>query len=158
MRYASLIFIVALAACGDSATAPEAPPTYESIAGRYVGSLYGETDGFGIEVDYILSIAQNGGQLTGVEESYTAFRDLSTGLLVFGQEGEANFTGTIGTGSTPAVTFKAATPVCGDWGGASGIFDAANNKITVSGSLNFYDDDPMCELLFSMPYTLFLIP
>ena len=155
-RILAVIATLALAACGDSTTEPEAP-TYESIAGIYVGSFYAEADGIGIEVDFIFTLSQNGGSLTGLSESFTGFRDLSTGLLVASAPGEGSFTGTIGTGPKPTVTITETVEFCGIRDTWTGIFDAANNTVTLNGRLVYVDEDT-CEIVLELPAILFLKP
>ena len=158
-RILAVIATLALAACGDSATEPDITPTptYESIAGIYVGSLRAEHDGIGIEVDFIFTLSQNGGKLTGVSESFTAFRDLSTGLLVASAPGEGSFTGTIATGSKPTVTLTDTNTTCGQREAWTGIFDAANNTVTLNGKL-VYTEEATCVVVIEFPVILFLKP
>ena len=154
-----LFLVLILAGCGDSATAPDEPeaPTYESISGIYVGSFYGEADGFGIEVDFIFTLSQNGGNLTGVSESFTAFRDLLTGLLVASAPGNGTFAGTIGTGPKPTVTLTDTVALCGIRDVWTGIYDSANNTVTLNGKLVYVDPDT-CEVVLELPAILFLKP
>ena len=158
-RILAVIATLALAACGDSATEPDITPTptYESIAGIYVGSFYGESDGIGIEVDFIFTLSQNGGKLTGVSESYNAFRDLATGLLVAGVPGEGTFTGTIGTGPKPTVTITETAALCGSRESWTGIYDSANNILTLNGTLRYVDTET-CDVVLDLPAILFLKP
>ena len=158
-RILAVIATLALAACGDSTTEPDVipEPTYESISGIYVGSFYAEAEGIGIEVDFIFTLSQNGGNLTGLSESYHAFRDLSTGLLVEGLTASGNFTGTIGTGPTPAVTITETEELCGLYETWTGIYDSANNTVTLNGTLRYVDPDT-CEVVLELPAILILKP
>ena len=135
-----------LAGCGDdSATEPEIL-TYESIAGHYSGDMIGE----GIRVSFLLTISQTAdGKLTGESASVANF---SNGQIAFG---EGSFTGSISSGANPAVSFDGGI-TCGISNTWSGIYDTAENVLTLSGTLIYVN--AACTFIETYPATFFLKP
>ena len=142
-----LFLALILAGCGDSATAPEPEPlTYESVAGHYSGDMVGE----GLRVSFILTISQTAdGKLTGQSAASTVF---SNGQIAFG---EGSFTGSVAPGPNPIVTFDGGK-TCGISDTWSGIYDTAENILTLSGTLIYAN--AACTFLEQYPATFFLKP
>ena len=143
-RILAVIAALALAACGDDAiTAPTPEPTYADVAGTYNGNLVGESGGVTVDISWVLSLARNGGDVTGTIASSGT---LSEDGLTFPTSGNSTFTGTVGTGTNPFVTITGGSEICGVGTTWSGNYTAANRSLLLSGDLKYYDAST-CQLV-----------
>ena len=153
---ASLVLAALLSACGgDSPTAPP-EPTYHSVAGSYAGTMFGShPDDWTLEMDFILSIRQTQGTLTGnyrVEGILTDDLDGSTYAI----SGTGDLEGTVASGDFPSVSFEIIPELCPNlaetW---TGTYDQTTQILNVRGTLNVFDSST-CEnlLLFNGPLSL----
>ena len=145
-RILAVIAALALAACGDDAiTAPTPEPTYADVAGTYNGNLIGESGGVTVNTSWVLTLARNGGDVTGTIVSNGTLSDFSG---TFETSGNSAFTGTVGTGTNPFVTITGGVDVCGIATTWSGTYTAANRRLVLSGDLTYYDVST-CELVIA---------
>lgn len=153
---AALILAAGLSACGDDGPTAPPEPTYHSVAGSYAGTMVGtHPDDWTLEMDFILSIRQTQGTLTGsyrVEGTLTDDLDGSTYAI----SGIGDLDGTIGSGDFPSVSFDIIPTLCPNlaetW---SGTYDQTTRVLNVRGTVNVFDVDS-CEdlLLFTGPLSL----
>lgn len=148
-KYSSLLLVLTLAACGDSTTAPE-PEPFPVIAGTYTGTLAGSAplaDGrtLTIDIDFIVSISQTEGQLSGgyqlsgAGEACEAPDYACAGLSI---GGGGTFSGQVTRAGQITVDFR--SPGCparpNVWRGS-----AAPGSFTLNGVLEFLSET--CEPL-----------
>ena len=144
-RILAVIATLALAACGDDAIAPTPEPTYADVAGVYNGNLIGESGGVTVNTAWVLTLARNGGDLTGTIVSNGTLSDF-TGT--FPTSGNSTFTGTVGTGTNPFVTITGGADECKISTTWSGTYTAANRRLVLSGDLTYYDLST-CDLVIA---------
>lgn len=147
-----------LAACGgDSPTAPGGggggAATFENIAGSYSGLIAGVSQGFTVSATFSITITQSGGTLGG---SYSIAGTLTDATGASGSfEGSGSLVGTINSGQNPSVNVTAISGICTNVQSPfSGSYDSTNRKITLSGPLDFFDEN--CNVTLSIPLTVIL--
>ena len=138
-----LVFLLLPACGGDNGTGPAPGPTFENIAGTYNGPFVGVAQGSVFDAVIRFTILQSGGDLSG---TWRVEGDLDGDLVSV----SSPFTGTIASGTNPAVSFTV-TDVCPDYSATfSGSLNSSNGLITVSGPvaiLNF-EDNCVVEITF----------
>jgi hypothetical protein len=145
------LLLLGNAGCGDGdGNAPS--PTYESISGSYAGILAGVSQGVALNSDIALTITQSGGSLSG---SYAIDGTLSNGIEVVSISGTGNLTGSIASGNNPSVNITVTPGSCpSQTARFSGAYDSANQRLTISGPVEFFDS--ACQVVLTYSSTIIL--
>lgn len=147
-----LALVGGLAACGgDGGTGPSA--TYENVAGTYGGRMTGVSQGVAMSADFVLTLVQSQGSLSG---TYALDGALSDGVNVVGIAGTGTITGSIASGNNPSITFTTRSTLCPNRSEQySGTFDSVNRRINAQGPVYILDpDDCSIALTYSMNLVL----
>jgi hypothetical protein len=145
-----LFVVFLLASCGDSTTAPDA--TFEDISGAYSGTMAGTTQGFDMEADFILTISQDRGDLSG---NWTQAGVVTDGFDFWEIQGTGTHSGTIAPGNNPSVNLTVQTASCPNYSAEfSGAYDSSNRRLTIAGPVEILGDD--CSVVLSYPMTIIL--
>lgn len=150
-RITAFLAAAFIVACGsDGGTGPT--QTYESVAGSYVGSIAGVSQGLALSLDITFTIQQNGGSFTG---SYASSGAVTDGIDVIQLAGNGTITGTVASGTNPSVSLTARDPACPNVPDQfTGSLDSANRKLTLTGNLHLVDLN--CAVLATFPTTLII--
>lgn len=149
MRIARMAVGLALAlmvgACGgDGGTGPSV--MYENVAGTYGGTMQGVTQGVALNADFVLTISQSQGSLSG---TYGLDGFLTDGVSTVAISGSGTISGSIASGNNPSVNFTTKTSGCpGRTEHFSGTYDSANRRITAQGPVYVLDFSD-CSILLT---------
>lgn len=151
VRFSAILVVVFLTACGgDDGTGSNSEPTFETLAGTYVGALAGLTQGVALSADFSITFSQTGGSLSG---SYAISGTLTEGTVVVAILGSGSLSGTIASGLNPSVNITL-TNQCPNFSASfSGTFDSANNRLTISGPVDILDN---CTIILTYPSVIIL--
>lgn len=154
--FATLLLVASLSACGGEGPTAPPEPTYHSVAGSYGGTMFGShPDDWTLEMDFILSIRQTQGVLTGNYRVEGILTDDLDGSM-YPISGTGDLEGTIASGDFPSVRFDIIPDLCPNltetW---TGTYDQTTRVLNVRGTVNVFDVDT-CEnlLLFTGPLSL----
>jgi hypothetical protein len=112
----------------------------------------GIAQGVQLNATFSLTISQSGGTLSG---SWSLAGNLTDGVVVLPVGGSGTITGTIAPGTNPSINVTIRTPQCPNvQENFSGSLDSANDIITLSGPIHWFDDD--CTILLSWPTVVIL--
>jgi hypothetical protein len=147
MRTRFVILAVLLAACGgESTTSPTG--NYADISGSYSGPIAGTSQGVALNMMFSLTIAQNGGSISGTEAVVGTVNGIPG-------SGTGTFTGTIAAGNNPSVNLTATDSDCPAYRETySGTYDSANHRLTMTGPFPIFNPD--CSVAFTASLTLIL--
>ena len=141
--------LLLVAACGGDSTAP---PTYESIAGTYNGTIVGLTQGVALNSIFTLAIAQNGATTSG---TYGISGTLDDGVNTVQIAGTGTLDGTVASGTNPSVNITIKSGGCPNYQAVfSGAYDSANSRITITGPIDILDNN--CAVFLRYPTTFIL--
>jgi hypothetical protein len=102
--------------------------------------------------DLALTITQSSGSLSG---SYAINGQLADGIDVVGISGTGNLSGNIASGNNPSVNITVVPAGCpGRTARFSGAYDSANQRLTISGPIEMFDN--ACQVVLSYPSTIIL--
>lgn len=156
MAKAVLAFLLmGSAACGgggDDSDGNGPSPTYNSVAGTYVGAMAGVSQGVAIESDFTLTITQSGGTLGG---SFATVGTLTDGIDFVNIAGSGSMSGSIASGNNPSVNMTIRSSSCTNYTARfSGSYDTANRALTISGPVDILNSS--CAVVLSYAATLVL--
>ena len=130
--------LVGAMGCGGDGGGPSGPsPSYESIAGSYAGVLTGSSQGIALNANFSLTINQSSGSLSG---TYGISGTLNNGVSSVDVAGTGTLTGGIAAGNNPSVNITVRSGACPNYTAAfSGAYDSVNQRITITGPVEFFD-------------------
>lgn len=154
MRVASwlaAVMVAGIVGCGGAdAVAPT--PFFESIAASYAGTLSGTSEGVALVADFGITITQSDGTLSG---SYSMSGLVSDGGTPVAVQGTGALAGTIAEGHNPSVNFTVTPGGCPNRPASfSGTYDSANNRLTVVGPVQLFNQ--ACNVVLTYPMTIVL--
>jgi len=154
----SMLFVLPILSLGcggdDSPTAPAQPPapTFENIAGTYIGTMAGITQGIILDGTFSITIVQSGGTLSGSTATVGTLTDATGSVPI---SGTGSIAGTIGSGTNPSVNITVTTGVCPNYkADFSGTYDSANTRITLIGPIDILNNS--CVVVLTYPSTIVL--
>lgn len=158
MKYPTVLLALAVSlgasvACGGDDGDTTGPSTsYENIAGTYSGIVVGISQGITLDAIFSLTLTQSRGTLGG---SYGLTGTLSDGVETVGIQGTGTITGTIAAGENPSVNVTARSGTCPNVQSPfSGVYDSANRRITVNGSVRIVNAS--CQVVLTYTGTIIL--
>ena len=155
MSYRSVLPLVAVllgsAACGGDSSGPS-DSSYNSIAGSYAGGLAGTSQGVDLSADLSLTVTQSSGSLSG---SYSISGTLTDGVDTEAFQGTGALTGSIEAGDNPSVNITVVPGACPNQTAQfSGAYDSANQRLTISGPVEFFNGS--CAVVLTYAGTIIL--
>lgn len=140
-----IVMLFTTAACGDDATGPSV--SYDSIAGNYSGFLTGVSQGVVMDATFTLTIQQDKGTVSG---SYGLVGTLNDGIYYVNVQGTGALQGTAASGNNPSVNIAVTPGFCPDRTASfSGSYDSANRRLTLTGPVQFFDENCLVVLSYS---------
>ena len=138
-------------ACGgdDGGSGPEPAPTYEAVAGTYVGAVSATNQGYLLQGNFSISLTQSEGTLGG---SYSQTGTVSNVLGSSAAAGAGSLAGTIASGIDPSVHITATDPTCPNVPVTlSGTYISANQTISFP-DVTIPIVDETCQVVFTFPH------
>lgn len=144
-RFVLALMAAGVVACGgDSGTGPST--NYEQVAGTYAGPMQGVSQGVALSAEFVLTLTQSSGSLSG---TFAMDGILTDGIYTSGVSGSGTISGTIASGNNPSVNITIRPSHCTNRTATfSGTFDSANRRLTVQGPVNITDADT-CDVLLT---------
>lgn len=134
---ASVLALASVACGGDNGTGPS--PSYANIAGTYVGSMIGVSQGIGLGASFSLTLTQNAATIGG---SYGLTGTLTDGVSEVDIAGTGTITGMIASGNNPSVNITVHSGDCpARSSNFSGAYDSANHRLTLTGPVEVFTVD-----------------
>lgn len=139
-------------ACGgDGGTGPSA--SYENVAGTYGGQIQGVTQGIALSGQFVLTLTQSQGSLSG---TYAIDGFVTDGVDAVPVSGSGTINGSIASGNNPSINFTVRPSFCTQRTMTfSGTYDSVNRRITAQGPVYVLDAGD-CTILLNYSMTMVL--
>jgi len=156
-RTAVAVLVLALAGCGNDSgsgsggsTGPS--PSYESIAGTYLGVMVGTASGVALSANFTLTVTQASGTLGG---SYGLTGTLTDGVTTLPISGTGAITGSLSSGANPPVSVTVHPAGCPSRAATfTGSYDSTSRRLTMAGPVEMFGSD--CVVFLAYPMTIVL--
>jgi hypothetical protein len=146
----ALLALLATFGCGGGDVTAT---TYANISGSFAGPVTGTSQGVTMNVTLSVTIIQSGGSLGG---SYAISGTLNDGGQVTQVSGTGTLTGTVASGNNPSVNITVDSPACPNYSALfSGAYDTANQRLTITGPIQFLDEHT-CNVLLTFQSTIIM--
>ncbi len=118
-----------------------------------IARLVGLSQGVALDAIFSLTIVQTGGNVTG---SWALQGTLFDGVQSASVQGTGNLSGTVAAGTNPSVNLTIRTGSCPNYqANFSGAFDSANQRLTISGPVEFFAPNS-CNVALTYQGTIIL--
>jgi hypothetical protein len=154
MRYprvlVALVMVLAFAACDSDTTGPS--ENWQAVSGSYSGVMAGLSQGVAMDATFSMTLTQTRGDLGG---AYAIQGVLTDGIDWVDVQGTGILSGSVGQGNNPSVNVTATSGFCTNKTVLfSGAYDSSNRRLTLTGPVEFYNDD--CVTVLSYQTTMIL--